>query len=263
MRTRSARSCWSASLGGALGCWVVLYGLSYSAESLSHALFPGLVVAALLGLPLVARRRRRRGCGGRGHCRPRRARRHRPRHRGRRSWSRRCSGSARCSRSPPTRPPGLQELLFGDVLAVSRRDLAGRGADRRAAAGRAAVLHGRLLAVGLRPLRARAPRRPPAPWTSSCCCSSPRPSSSRAGARQPARRRGPRRAGRRARLLARRLGPDDGAGVGRRDRGRHRRASTSPTTPARRPAPRSRSASSARISWRWPPTQRSIAARYL
>ena len=43
-------------VGGALGCWIVLYELSYSAESLAHALFPGLVVAALLGLPLLARR---------------------------------------------------------------------------------------------------------------------------------------------------------------------------------------------------------------
>src|SRR4051794_41923499 len=38
---------------GALGVWVVLYGLSYGAESLSHAMFPGLVAAALLGLPLA------------------------------------------------------------------------------------------------------------------------------------------------------------------------------------------------------------------
>jgi ABC-type Mn2+/Zn2+ transport system permease subunit len=40
--------------GGVLGCWVVFYELAYSAESLAHALFPGLVGAALLGLPLVA-----------------------------------------------------------------------------------------------------------------------------------------------------------------------------------------------------------------
>ena len=39
--------------GGALGCWLVFYGLSYSAESLAHALLPGLVAAALLGLPLL------------------------------------------------------------------------------------------------------------------------------------------------------------------------------------------------------------------
>src|SRR3954468_1462705 len=39
--------------GGLLGCWVLFYELSYSAESLAHALFPGLVGAALLGLPLL------------------------------------------------------------------------------------------------------------------------------------------------------------------------------------------------------------------
>src|SRR3954469_6756416 len=40
-------------VGGVLGCWIVLYELSYSAESLAHALFPGLVGAALLGVALV------------------------------------------------------------------------------------------------------------------------------------------------------------------------------------------------------------------
>jgi ABC-type Mn2+/Zn2+ transport system permease subunit len=39
--------------GGALGCWIVLYGLSYGTESLAHGLFPGLVIAALAGLPLI------------------------------------------------------------------------------------------------------------------------------------------------------------------------------------------------------------------
>src|ERR671929_747932 len=39
--------------GGALGCWIVFYRLAYSAESLAHALLPGLVIAALAGFPLV------------------------------------------------------------------------------------------------------------------------------------------------------------------------------------------------------------------
>ena len=39
--------------GGALGCWVVLYGFAYAAESLAHSLFPGLVVAAIAGVPLL------------------------------------------------------------------------------------------------------------------------------------------------------------------------------------------------------------------
>src|ERR687886_94293 len=39
--------------GGALGCWIVFYEASYSAESLPHAMFPGLVLAALTGVPLA------------------------------------------------------------------------------------------------------------------------------------------------------------------------------------------------------------------
>lgn len=39
--------------GGALGCWIVFYGVSYAAESLSHAMFPGLVIAALAGGPIL------------------------------------------------------------------------------------------------------------------------------------------------------------------------------------------------------------------
>jgi ABC-type Mn2+/Zn2+ transport system permease subunit len=39
--------------GGALGCWIVFYGVSYAAESLSHSMFPGLVIAALAGAPIL------------------------------------------------------------------------------------------------------------------------------------------------------------------------------------------------------------------
>jgi ABC-type Mn2+/Zn2+ transport system permease subunit len=39
--------------GGAIGCWIVLNGLSYGAESLPHSMFPGLVIAALAGAPLL------------------------------------------------------------------------------------------------------------------------------------------------------------------------------------------------------------------
>jgi ABC-type Mn2+/Zn2+ transport system permease subunit len=41
------------AIAGALGFWVVSYGLSYGAESLAHGLLPGLVGAALIGAPLV------------------------------------------------------------------------------------------------------------------------------------------------------------------------------------------------------------------
>jgi ABC-type Mn2+/Zn2+ transport system permease subunit len=40
-------------VGAVVGCWIVLYELAYSAESLAHALLPGAVGAALLGIPLV------------------------------------------------------------------------------------------------------------------------------------------------------------------------------------------------------------------
>ena len=39
--------------GGAIACWVVLYELSYAAESLAHSIFPGLVLAAIAGVPLL------------------------------------------------------------------------------------------------------------------------------------------------------------------------------------------------------------------
>src|SRR5689334_7572430 len=38
---------------GPLGVWVLLLRRSYAAESLSHAMLPGLVLAALAGIPLV------------------------------------------------------------------------------------------------------------------------------------------------------------------------------------------------------------------
>lgn len=38
---------------GPLGVWVLLYRQSYAAESLSHAMLPGLVIATLVGAPLL------------------------------------------------------------------------------------------------------------------------------------------------------------------------------------------------------------------
>ena len=38
---------------GPLGVWVLLYRQSYAAESLSHGMLPGLVLAALVGAPLL------------------------------------------------------------------------------------------------------------------------------------------------------------------------------------------------------------------
>ena len=105
---------------GPLGVWVLLYRRSYAAESLSHGMLPGLVIAAL-----AARRCARRGGGvivcavaislaGRDERRAGRQR--RP---GRDRPVRR----RRDPRLSPT-PPRLNELLFGDLLGVNTADLA-------------------------------------------------------------------------------------------------------------------------------------------
>ncbi|MBX5469790.1 MAG: metal ABC transporter permease [Thermoleophilaceae bacterium] len=132
---------------GALGCWVVQFQLSYGAESLAHALLPGLVLAALVGAPLAAG-----GLVGVVVA---------------------ALATALAARTPaigrdtavavvvtalvglgallalsPDTPPGVRSLLFGDVLAASDADLAlaaGLGAVVLAALR---LLHGRLLAVG-------------------------------------------------------------------------------------------------------------------
>lgn len=41
------------AFGGALGFWVLSFGLAYGAESLAHGLLPGLVLAAVVGAPLL------------------------------------------------------------------------------------------------------------------------------------------------------------------------------------------------------------------
>ncbi|MEN3281855.1 MAG: hypothetical protein V7607_2995 [Solirubrobacteraceae bacterium] len=133
--------------GGALSCWIVFYNLSYSAESLAHALLPGLVLAALTGLPLLLG-----GAAGLLVA---------------------ALAVAAASQVPaigrdtsvavvittlfgagvllalsPSSPPGLQGLLFGDVLGVSNTDLALAGGLAALVVVALAVLHGRLLAVG-------------------------------------------------------------------------------------------------------------------
>ena len=141
--------------GGTLGCWIIFYNLSYSTESLAHALLPGLVLAALAGIPIILG-----GAVGLAVA---------------------ALAIAAAARTPavgrdtvvavvvtgllglgallalaPDTPAGLGALLFGDVLGVSDTDLA-------LAAGLAVVvlvalglLHGRLLLVGFDRLNAAA-----------------------------------------------------------------------------------------------------------
>jgi ABC-type Mn2+/Zn2+ transport system permease subunit len=134
-------------VGGMLGCWIVLYRLSFSAESLAHALFPGLVAAALLGLPLLL--------GGAAGVLVAAA------------------AVAVFGATPvigrdtsvavvitsmfglgvvlalsPASPPGLGQLLFGDVLGVSGTDLLVSTLIAAGVLGGLAALHRQLLAVG-------------------------------------------------------------------------------------------------------------------
>src|SRR4051795_10845711 len=141
--------------GGALGCWIIFYNLSYSTESLAHALLPGLVLAALTGIPLILG-----GAAGLVVA---------------------ALAIAAAARTPavgrdtavavvvtgllglgallalsPDTPAGLGELLFGDVLGVTDTDLVLAGGLAVAVLAALAMLHGRLLLVGFDRLNARA-----------------------------------------------------------------------------------------------------------
>ena len=140
---------------GPLGCWVVLYGLSYSAESLAHALFPGLVIAALAGVPLAAG-----AAAGAVVAAPAIA------------YAARLGalggdtavavvvttlvGAGALLALSPDAPAAVQELLFGDVLALTGGDLALAGALAAAVLVALRLVHERLLIVGFDRSNARA-----------------------------------------------------------------------------------------------------------
>jgi ABC-type Mn2+/Zn2+ transport system permease subunit len=146
--------------GGALGCWVVFYRLAYSAESLAHALLPGLVLASLTGLPLLLG-----GAAGLlvaavavaiagrtpaiGHDT---------------AVAVVVTGllglGALLALSPDT-PARLQELLFGNVLGATSGDLLVAGALATVVLIALALLHQSLLLVGFDRSSARALGRAP------------------------------------------------------------------------------------------------------
>jgi ABC-type Mn2+/Zn2+ transport system permease subunit len=133
--------------GGALSCWIVFYNLSYSAESLAHALLPGLVLAALTGLPLLLG-----GAAGLLVAAVAVAAAGQVPAIGRDTAvavvvTTLFGGGALLALSPSS-PPGLQGLLFGDVLGVSDTDLALAGVLAAVVVAALTLLHGRLLAVG-------------------------------------------------------------------------------------------------------------------
>jgi ABC-type Mn2+/Zn2+ transport system permease subunit len=141
--------------GGALGCWIVHYGLPYAAESVAHCMLPGLVAASLAGAPLILG-------GAAGLVAGVAAI----------TLATRVPGIGRdtavavavttlfglgalLALSPET-PPNLQGILFGDVLAISTGDLVLSACLVAATIAALALLHPRLLAVGFDPHGARA-----------------------------------------------------------------------------------------------------------
>jgi ABC-type Mn2+/Zn2+ transport system permease subunit len=147
--------------GGALGCWVIFYGVSYAAESLAHAIFPGLVVAALVGLPLLVG-----GVPGIAIAAVAIA------SAGRVAGIARDTGVAVVVTGlfglgallalSPSSPPGIQGLLFGDILAPSDSDLILSAILAVAVLGALRLLHWRLLAVAFDRASARSLGTPPA-----------------------------------------------------------------------------------------------------
>jgi ABC-type Mn2+/Zn2+ transport system permease subunit len=136
-----------AIAGGALGCWVVLYEVSYAAESLAHSIFPGLVLAAIAGIPLllgatpaivlaalaIALVSRLPGVS---------------RDVGIAVVVTTMFGLGVLLALSPQSPPGIETLLFGDILGPSDADLISAAALVAILAVALTVLHGRLLATG-------------------------------------------------------------------------------------------------------------------
>jgi ABC-type Mn2+/Zn2+ transport system permease subunit len=133
--------------GGALGCWVVFYGFSYAAESLAHSIFPGLVLAAIAGVPLLLGATPAIVLAALAIAL--------------------CARIAGIDREAavavvvttmfglgvllalsPQSPPGVETLLFGDVFGVTDADLATAAGLAVLVAVALRLLHGRLLIAG-------------------------------------------------------------------------------------------------------------------
>jgi ABC-type Mn2+/Zn2+ transport system permease subunit len=136
-----------AFAAGPLGCWVVLFGLSYGAESLTHAMLPGLVIAAQAGLPLtlgaalgvaiaapaVALAGRLPTIGADTAIAV---------------VVTSLVGAGALLALAPESPAGVRELLFGDVLGVSSGELLLTAALAAVVLAALRAAHGKLLAVG-------------------------------------------------------------------------------------------------------------------
>jgi ABC-type Mn2+/Zn2+ transport system permease subunit len=132
---------------GPLGVWVLLYRDAYAAESISHGMLPGLVVAALAGAPLLLGATGGVLVAGAGIAVVARDRRLGS------DIGVAVSVSALLGLGgmlalAPDAPPRLHELLFGDLLGVSGGDLAVAGALAGAVVLALAAGHRSLALVG-------------------------------------------------------------------------------------------------------------------
>ena len=148
---------------GPLGVWILLYRQSYAAESISHGMLPGLVLAALAGVPLVlgaaggvllaavaialAGRDERLG-GDTGVAVAVSA----------------LFGLGALLALSPEAPPRLQELLFGDLLGADAADIAVAAGLAGLIAAALALSHRRLSASGFDRSAARTLGAEPARW---------------------------------------------------------------------------------------------------
>ena len=145
---------------GPLGVWVVLYRSSYASESLAHGMLPGLVLAALAGIPLLfgalggailaaglvslAGRDERIGTDT-----------------GVAVAVTGLFGLGALLALAPATPPRLEELLFGDLLGVTGTDLAVAAGLAAAVAILLVRAHRPLVAAGLDPDSATTLGAPP------------------------------------------------------------------------------------------------------
>lgn len=136
-----------AAACGPLGVWVLLFRQSYAAESISHAMLPGLVLAAVAGAPLVlgaaggvlvaaagiaiVARDRRLGSEV-----------------GVAVVVSALFGLGAILALSPQSPPRLEELLFGDPLGVTGGDIAVAGALAAGVVLALAVAHRPLAVTG-------------------------------------------------------------------------------------------------------------------
>jgi ABC-type Mn2+/Zn2+ transport system permease subunit len=144
-----------AAFCGALGFWIVTERLTFAAESLSHGLLPGLVLAALAGAPLILG-----AAGGALVAAVLLALAGRDERIGPDTGTAVAVtglvGLGALLALEPDAPPRLEELLFGDPLGVSDGDLAAAAALLLAGGAALAALHRPLAAVAFDPSGAAA-----------------------------------------------------------------------------------------------------------